>query len=154
MFCNEQGLNYISFIIWNKEHKAKLKTETGFSELTVQSSERFAQIHLFEQKWIDLYQPLSSEFIQSLLKWKFILWTGIGNLFIVADRICEKCTMIWVAKISFWKNTHLSIIKKLPPLRRISISCFWAVVIHPLFSNGDLRNMFIILQLSWIFNSV
>ena len=69
VFCQEHGLNYNSFITWNKEQKSKLKTEAGFSEITVQNSERlFAQIHLSEQKRIDLYQPLSSEFIRSLLK--------------------------------------------------------------------------------------
>ena len=69
VFCDEQGLNYNSFITWDNEKKSKLKAGSGFSEITVQSSERlFAQIHLSEQKRIDLYQPLSSEFIRSLLK--------------------------------------------------------------------------------------
>ena len=31
LFCDRQGLNYNSFIIKYKQHKAKAKTETGFS---------------------------------------------------------------------------------------------------------------------------
>ena len=32
LFCNDQGLNYNSFVSWHKEQKAKVKTETGFSQ--------------------------------------------------------------------------------------------------------------------------
>ena len=68
LFGNDQGLNYNSFVVWNKEQKSKQKTEPEFSELAVQSRERlFAQIHLPGELRIDFYQPLSAEFIRTLL---------------------------------------------------------------------------------------
>ena len=69
VFCVEHRLNYSSFVTWHKEQKVKLKAESGFTEVTVQSSERlFAQIHFPGELRIDLFQPLSHEFIRSLLK--------------------------------------------------------------------------------------
>ncbi|MEO7157059.1 MAG: hypothetical protein ABI039_05835 [Vicinamibacterales bacterium] len=68
-FCVEHGLNYNSFVTWHKEQKVKLKAESGFAEVTVQSNERlFAQIHLPGELRIDLFQQLSPEFIRSLIK--------------------------------------------------------------------------------------
>ena len=61
IFCSEQGLNYNSFVNWHKEQKTKSKTESGFSEVIVKSSEKlFAQLHLPGELRIDLYQPLSA----------------------------------------------------------------------------------------------
>ena len=69
LFYNDQGLNYNSFFSWHQQHKAKAKTETGFSEVIVQGGEKmFAQLHLSGEIRIDLYQPLSAEFIRALLK--------------------------------------------------------------------------------------
>lgn len=69
LFCIEQGLNYNSFVTWHKEQKAKSKTEPGFSQVVVQSGEKLvAQLHLPGELRIDLYQPLSAEFIRALLK--------------------------------------------------------------------------------------
>ena len=69
LYCNDQGLNYNSFVTKYKQHKAKGETETGFSQVIVQSGEKlFAQLHLSGEIRIDLYQPLSAEFIRALLK--------------------------------------------------------------------------------------
>ena len=69
LFCIDQGLNYNSFVSWHQQHKAKAKSETGFSQVIVQSGEKiFAQLHLPGEIRIDLYQPLSAEFIRALLK--------------------------------------------------------------------------------------
>ena len=69
LYCNDQGLNYNSFVSWHQQHKAKGKTETGFSEVIVQGGEKmFAQLNLSGELQIDLYQPLSAEFIRALLK--------------------------------------------------------------------------------------
>ena len=69
LFYNDQGLNYNSFVSWHQQHKAKAKSETSFSQVIVQSVEKlFAQLHLHYELRIDLYQPLSAEFIRALLK--------------------------------------------------------------------------------------
>ena len=69
LFCNDHGLNYNNFVSWHQQHKSKAKSETGFSQVIVQSGEKiFAQLHLPGEIRIDLYQPLSAEFIRALLK--------------------------------------------------------------------------------------
>lgn len=69
LFCIDQGLNYNSFVTWHKEQKAKSKPGSGFSEVIVQRGEKLvAQLHLRGELRIDLYQPLSAEFIRALLK--------------------------------------------------------------------------------------
>ena len=69
LYCNNQGLNYNSFFSCHQQHKAKAKTETGFSEVIVQSGEKlFAQLHLLRELRIDLHQPLLAEYIRALLK--------------------------------------------------------------------------------------
>ena len=69
VFCSEQGLNYNSFVTWHKEQKTKTKTESSFSQVVVKSGEKIvAQLYLPGELRIDLYQPLSAEFIRALLK--------------------------------------------------------------------------------------
>ena len=71
LFCSEQGLTYNSFVTWYKQHKAKAKRESGFSEVVIKSSEKIvAQLHLSEVVRIDFYQPLSENFICALSKRK------------------------------------------------------------------------------------
>ena len=36
LYCNDQGLNYNSFVSWYQQHKAKDKTETGFSLVVIE----------------------------------------------------------------------------------------------------------------------
>ena len=60
MFCNEDGLIYNSFITWNKEHKAKTKTDTGFSRVIIQSGEKlFALIHRTLLLLLDKFSSIS-----------------------------------------------------------------------------------------------
>ena len=69
LFCSEQGLTYNSFVTWYKQHKAKAKRESGFSEVVIKSSEKIvAQLHLSEVVRIDFYQPLSENIICALRK--------------------------------------------------------------------------------------
>ena len=57
LFCNDQGMNYYNFVFWHQQHKAKGKTETGFSLVVVHRGEKiFAQLHLSGEIRIDLYQ--------------------------------------------------------------------------------------------------
>ena len=36
LFCIDYGLNYHSFVSWHQQHKAKAKTETGFSQVVIE----------------------------------------------------------------------------------------------------------------------
>ena len=49
LFCNDQGLNYNSFVSWHQRLIAKVKTETGFSQVIVQRGEKlFVQLLFFK----------------------------------------------------------------------------------------------------------
>ena len=47
LYCNDQGLNYNSFVSWHQQHKAKAKSETGFSQVIVQSGKKMFTQHDF-----------------------------------------------------------------------------------------------------------
>ena len=49
LFCDRQGLNYTNFITKHKQHKAKAKTEIGFSEVIVRCGEKlFVQLRFLK----------------------------------------------------------------------------------------------------------
>ncbi|MBA3706542.1 MAG: transposase [Bacteroidetes bacterium] len=69
VFCAEHGLSYNSFVSWHKEQKDKAKVVSGFSEVIIPSTnELFAQLHLPGGIQIDFFQPMTGEFIRSLIK--------------------------------------------------------------------------------------
>ena len=75
-FSKEHGINYHTLISWvapkKKKQQVKLKTErnqSGFSEVkipTLNSSTVFARISIGKSS-VDLFQPVSSDFILRLL---------------------------------------------------------------------------------------
>ena len=73
-FCSENNINYCTLISWltpQKKHKAKSSIqEHGFTEVKLPSkstAELFARIS-FEKYSVELLQPVSADFLRSLLK--------------------------------------------------------------------------------------
>jgi len=73
-FCTENNINYCTLISWltpQKKHKAKpSKQEQGFAEVKLPSKtlpELFARIS-FEKYSFELLQPVSADFLKTLLK--------------------------------------------------------------------------------------
>lgn len=70
-FCDQNGINYQTFIGWTSKHPNKIKLqESKFIPVHVDQADKsmFAEIHLSNTKKIILYQPVNVEFFQAVLK--------------------------------------------------------------------------------------
>jgi transposase-like protein len=66
-FCAENGIKYNSLVSWCKQFRDAKQTD-AFSEVKINlPTGLFAQLHLPGGMTIDFYQPLSGEFIRSLV---------------------------------------------------------------------------------------
>jgi len=74
-FCRERGVKYYTFIAWFSKRgtsKRKAKTQqigTGFSQIKIRSgsSATFAEIKFMDGCSLNIFQPVSPEFLRSLI---------------------------------------------------------------------------------------
>ena len=132
LFCDQQELNYTSFVTWHKEQKAKVKTETGFSQAIVHGGKKmFVQLNFL--KFLCSRQKNQVCF-DGYLSVVFELWIFIHYRMLIEFKLMTRIFIqqLWTKEFIRFLKFPCSWQKKPSVLRRIFIRCFWTVDIHPL----------------------